>query len=100
MNKLAILLFGIWMLAPASAQAGLISRACLQADRNSATPQLCQCIQKVANVNLNRTERKRASKFFRNPQMAQETRQSSRRSDEIFWQRYKAFGAQAQKSCG
>lgn len=85
--------------APA-AEAGVISRACLKADRQAASPALCRCIQGVANSSLTRAERKRASKFFADPQQAQDTRQSSRSGDEKFWLRYKAFGQAAQAQCG
>jgi len=81
-------------------QAGMISRACLKADRSAATPELCGCIQKVANSSLTYVERRKASKFFADPHMAQEIRQSDRVTDERFWKRYKAFGARAAKLCG
>ncbi len=85
---------------PAPVDAGIIERACRSSGRSAATPQLCRCIQHVANGSLSRSERKKAAKFFKDPHMAQETRQSDRRSDEQFWQRYKAFGDRARASCG
>ena len=84
--------------APA-VEAGVINRACLKSDRSAATPTLCRCIQKVANATLSRSERRKASKFFRDPHMAQEVRQSDRRGDEEFWKRYRAFGERAQTTC-
>ena len=87
-------------LAPVTADAaGVIERACRQSGRNGATLGMCQCIQAVANINLNRSEQRKAAKFFKDPHMAQEVRQSDRRSDEELWLRYKAFGRQAAATC-
>jgi len=88
------------MPAPVFAATGVIERACRQSNRTAATPQMCGCIQRVANDSLNRSERRKVAKFFSNPHQAQEVRQSDRRTDETLWKRYKAFGQQAQKSCG
>ena len=89
------------VLAPVPAVAGLgvIDRACRSSDRSAATPQLCSCIQKVANSSLNRGERRKVAKWFSDPHQAQVVRQSDRSSDETLWKRYKAFGEQAQKTC-
>ena len=85
--------------APAIAGIGVIDRACRNSDR-SASAQLCSCIQKVANSSLNLTERRKVAKWFSDPHRAQEIRQSDRRSDEVLWKRYKAFGDKARKTCG
>lgn len=82
------------------AEAGAIRKACLKSDRSEATPQLCGCIQKVANHSLNLRERKKVAKWFADPHRAQEIRQSDKRADERLWQRYRAFGEQAQETCG
>jgi len=89
------------LLAPAPALAGLgvIDRACRGSDRSAASPQLCSCIQKVANASLNRGERRKVAKWFNDPHQAQVVRQSDRSSDEVLWLRYKAFGEQAKKTC-
>lgn len=87
-------------LAPAGAEAGAIERACRQSDRTAASPGLCNCIQKVANRSLTASERKKVSKWFADPHQAQVVRQSSNRSDERLWLRYKAFGDHAARSCG
>lgn len=84
----------------APVDAGTIQRACNASDRSAATPQVCSCIQKVANKSLNASEQRRVSKFFRDPHLAQEVRMSDSRSDEAFWKRYKAFGERARKTCG
>lgn len=80
--------------------AGPIERACLQSDRPGVSRGVCGCIQKAADVTLSRRDQRQAARFFRDPHRAQEVRQSDRRSDEAFWQRYKRFGATAAGSCG
>jgi hypothetical protein len=85
--------------APVQAANGIIERACRSSGRSSATPQLCGCIQNVANSSLSRGERKKAAKLFKDPHKAQEIRQSDRRSDETFWKNYKAFGERARRIC-
>lgn len=86
--------------APALAGPGSIDNACRQAGRSAATPRLCTCIQQVANASLTKKERFKVSKWFFDPHKAQTTRQSSRRSDEVLWKRYKAFGERARRTCG
>ena len=88
------------MLAGGAATAGTIERACLKSDRKAASRALCGCIQTVADKTLTRSDQRRAAKFFGDPHMAQEVRQSDRASDEAFWQKYKNFGATAQAFCG
>lgn len=78
---------------------GDISQACLEANRRAATPQLCSCVQQVANQSLSGGDQTRAARFFEDPQLAQDTRQSDRRSDEQFWQRYRAFSDLAAQIC-
>ncbi|WP_376874849.1 hypothetical protein [Albirhodobacter sp. R86504] len=87
------------MVASNAAFAGAISKACLKADRRSASNSLCTCIQQVADQSLSRSDQRRAAKFFKDPHQAQEIRQSSNRSDEAFWLRYKAFGERAGALC-
>jgi len=86
--------------APVLAGLGVIDRACRNSSRSAASPQLCRCIQKVANSSLNRSERRKVAKWFANPHQAQVVRQSDRRSDETLWIRYKAFGERAENTCG
>jgi hypothetical protein len=40
-----------------------------------------------------------AATFFSDPHRSQEIRQSDRSSHEVFWKRYKKFGARAQQMC-
>lgn len=90
----------ILMALPPAANAGAIERACRQSDRSAASPALCSCIQKVANVKLTSSERKTVSKWFVDPHQAQVVRQSSNSRDERLWERYKLFGDTAAKTCG
>lgn len=78
---------------------GDISRACLDADRSAASPALCSCVQQVANQSLSGSDQARAVTFFEDPQLAQETRQSSNRGDRRFWDRYRAFSDLAAEIC-
>lgn len=80
-------------------QAGKIERACNASDR-SASRAVCSCIQQVADVALTRADQKLAAKFFADPQLAQDTRQSDNARHESFWERYKAFGSRAAEVCG
>lgn len=83
-------------LTPASAD---VERACRQSDR-TASRRLCNCIGRVADNQLSRREQRTVAKWFSNPDEAQSVRQSSNRSDEVLWKRYKAFGETARKVCG
>ena len=78
---------------------GTIGEACSSAGRSAASPALCSCIQNVADRTLSSRDQSRASIFFDEPQIAQDTRQSDRASDEAFWLRYKAFSEAALQQC-
>ena len=80
------------------AEAGSIERACLSSDRPKSRA-LCGCIQQAADVTLNGRDQRMAARFFADPHRAQEVRQSDRRRDEAFWQRYEQFGATAEAYC-
>jgi phytoene dehydrogenase-like protein len=94
---LIVALAAFW--AP-TADAGPIERACRTSGRPQATLALCACIQQAANGTLSRADQRRAVRFFRDPHKAQETRQSSRRADAAFWERYRSFGETAELRCG
>jgi hypothetical protein len=85
--------------SPVMAGVGVIGQACLKADRTASSPQLCSCIQKVANASLNLIDRRKVAKWFDDPHQAQVIRQSDKRRDEDLWLRYKAFGELARNSC-
>ena len=78
---------------------GPISKACISAGRKSASRARCRCVQAVANRTLSNNDQLLAVTFFHDPHRSQEVRQSDRTKDEIFWSKYKAFGAQAKRSC-
>ena len=65
----------------------------------SANPMLCACIQQVANMTLSGADQRLAAKFFRDPAMAQEVRQSARNRHREFWTRYTTFGQAAEQVC-
>ena len=88
----------ILSLASPALASGKIERACNNSERN-ASRSLCKCIQRVANNELTRSDQKRAAKFFKDPHLAQETRQSDSETKEKFWKRYKEFGKLAATSC-
>lgn len=87
--------------APAPAAAGsVIERACLGGGRRAASRELCACIQTVADQVLSGAEQRKGAKFFSDPHKSQETRQSDNSGDEVFWKKWKSFGATAHKYCG
>lgn len=86
-------------MAPIAADAGAIERACNRSDRKAASRSLCGCIQNVADKVLSNSDQRLAAKFFKDPQRAQDVRQSDKSNLEVFWKRYKAFGATAEQSC-
>lgn len=87
------------MMLGSTAQAGPITRACLASDSRAASPALCGCIQQVADMVLSNRDQRQAARFFKKPDMAQDVKMSSSRSDEQFWEKYSYFGAVAQEQC-
>ncbi|PRY23680.1 hypothetical protein CLV78_104171 [Aliiruegeria haliotis] len=85
--------------APSAEAGSTIERACIKSNRRAASRPLCDCIQRVADQMLTRKEQRMAAKFFKDPHMAQEIRQSDRANHETFWKRYKAFGTTAGNVC-
>lgn len=86
-------------LLPGAAAAGDIERACLGSERAAGNRALCGCIQDAADLTLSTRDQRRAATFFADPHRAQEVRQSDRRSDEVFWDRYRQFGEAAESFC-
>ena len=80
--------------------AGPIERACNKSDRDAASSAMCSCIQQVADISLNNADQRRAAGFFTDPDKAQDVRLSDSTRDDAFWERYTAFGAQAEAYCG
>lgn len=85
--------------APRMAEAGPINRACLKLPQASARPQLCGCIQQVADMTMSRRDQRMAAKILKAPDKAQEVKMSRKASDDAFWDRYTAFGDTAQAMC-
>ncbi len=79
---------------------GDVGEACMAANRQAASTQLCSCVQQAANLTLNASDQRRAATFFADPQLAQDTRQSGNSSSSRFWKRYKSFSATSKQMCG
>ena len=79
---------------------GPIEKACLHSDRKAANRSVCGCIQDAADETMRGSDQRRAAKLFTDPQKAREVKLSKSKSDDEFWDRYKAFGAAAQAMCG
>jgi hypothetical protein len=86
-------------LAPIPAQANPIERACLQSNRDAATPALCSCIGSVAERTLTNGQMREGARFFTDPQRAQDVRMSDRRSHEELWRAWRNFGDTAEAMC-
>lgn len=79
---------------------GTVGAACIESDRNAATPQLCSCIQSVADATLSNSDQRRVATFFADPELAQEIRASDTSAADAFWDRYLVFIDAAQATCG
>jgi len=86
-------------LAATTAQAATISDACMASARSKGDSALCTCIQEAADRTLSRAEQRRAARFFKNPDEAQQVRMSKSDRDNEFWTRYRAFGDMAEAFC-
>ena len=95
----ALLGFVLAAALPVASFAGPIERACLNSDRKAANRALCNCVQQVADQTLRGGDQRKAAAFFRDPDRAQKVKMSKRDGDDSFWDRYKAFGAQAEAYC-
>jgi len=100
MNKTPTVLAAVVAaLLPLMAVAGPIESACNRSDRKAASRSLCNCIGQVAEFSLRGSDQKRVASFFKDPDRAQDVKMSKRDSDDAFWERYKAFTAQAEAYC-
>lgn len=97
-NRLMIAAAAVVMTAPL-AVAGPIDSACVRTDRGARNSQLCGCIQQVADMTLSRSDQRRAARFFRDADEAQQVRTSKTNSDNAFWARYKNFTSTAEAYC-
>ena len=87
------------ILSVQAVDARTIETACLRSDRTAATRVLCSCIQRVADEMLSFGDQRRAARFFRDPDLAQQIRMSGSPGDNAFWTRYRAFGDRAEARC-
>ena len=93
------LALGLLLCVTGQASAQSIERACLHSDRDAKNRALCGCIQQAADLMLSANDQKLAATFYRDPDKAQEIRQSRRLNSEKFWDRYKEYAATAVKYC-
>lgn len=84
----------------AASASGPISRACLMSDRKARSGQLCGCIQAVADMSLSGRDQSLAASFYRDPQKAQDIRQSDNPNNERFWKKYREYANTAEEICG
>ena len=78
---------------------GPIYSACRKAGRKQASRKHCGCVQGVAHQSLGPSEQQFGATFFDDPHSAQSVRQSDRHQDELFWTKWKEYGAQAVQMC-
>ncbi|MDW3224360.1 MAG: hypothetical protein R8G34_16020 [Paracoccaceae bacterium] len=78
---------------------GPIGSACLAQNRRSATQQRCGCIQEVANRTLTSSQQARSTRFFNEPSLLQDVRQSSAPSNVRFWEAWQRFAETSQAVC-
>ena len=97
--RAGILVVAFGLALPGVAVAGPVETACNRSDRDAATRSLCNCIGQVADQTLRGADQRRAAAFFRDPEKAHKAWMSKRDADDAFWERYKAFGAQAEAYC-
>ncbi|GGD99654.1 hypothetical protein SAMN05421774_101125 [Gemmobacter megaterium] len=90
---------GILLASGTATLAGPIENACMSSPRAKGDRALCTCIQQAADRTLQRSEQRRAARFFKDPDQAQQIRMSKSDSDNEFWARYRAFGEMAEAFC-
>ena len=78
---------------------GPISQACLRSGRDAANTRLCSCVQGTANQTLSRSDQDLAASFYRDPQRAQQIRQSNSSRNQAFWRRYTTYATRAEEVC-
>ena len=79
---------------------GTVGAACVESDRDAANPQLCACIQSVADATLSNSDQRRVATFFDDPEKAQEIRASDTPFADAFWDRYLVFIDASRSACG
>lgn len=87
------------MASATAALAGPIENACIDSPRAKGDRALCSCIQQAAERTLSRSEQRRAARFFKDPDEAQQVRMSKSDRDNEFWANYRNFGELAEAYC-
>lgn len=100
MRVRVVLLMASTALLASTANASPIEQACRASGREAAAADLCACIGVAAALSLSEQDQRQAAEFFSDPQAAQDMRQSDRRRDERFWERYQSFIQTAEDMCG
>jgi hypothetical protein len=90
---------GALLISSAMLSAGPVEKACNRSPRDAASRNLCGCIQQVADMTLSGGDQRRAASFFKDPEKAHKVWMSKSKSDDAFWDRYKAFGSMAEAYC-
>ncbi|MGR3662511.1 MAG: hypothetical protein ACU0CA_15220 [Paracoccaceae bacterium] len=98
--KRVTLILVLSFFVPQFSMAETLESACNRSPRAASGRVLCGCIQEVANLTLTSGDQRMAVKIFKDPQKAQEIRQSDQTSHEKFWGRYKKFASAARQLCG
>lgn len=78
---------------------GPIESACRAVQEDAKATAQCGCVQAVANLTLSPAAQRRGAAFFKDPQRAQDIRQSSSALNAAFWEEWAAYGAQAETLC-
>lgn len=78
---------------------GPIGTACLNHRKRDATQARCGCIQQVANQTLTQAQQQRSVRYFSEPSLLQEVRQSSAPANQRFWEAWKNFSETAETQC-
>ncbi len=97
--KKVVVATALAVMCSGAAYAGTIERACLGSERAAGNRALCGCLQLAANSTLDANDQRMAARFFKDPHMAQEIRQSDNAGHAVFWKRYKSFGSFAEATC-
>ncbi|MCV3274350.1 hypothetical protein [Roseobacter sinensis] len=86
--------------APAQFATGPIGTACLVHRRPGATRERCGCIQAAANQTLSPSQQQRSVRFFSEPGLLQDIRQSDNPANRTFWETWNRFADTAETFCG
>lgn len=89
----------ILVLPAAPAAAGAVEKACISTKNKSATYRRCACIENAAKSTLTFSERRKAAKIIRKPELSDELKLSKSAGDKAFWKVYARFAKRAEGQC-